>query len=292
MSGEKRKILVTGATGQVGGAVARLLAAESGLQVIAGARSPEKAKGIGAPVVLLDYDREETLPRALDGVDAAFLVTGYTVDMLKQSKAFLNAAKRAGVKHIVHLGAPGDNDTKIGHWGWHQFVERYIEWSGFSFTHLRPEIFMQNALSYAGSGTGAGGVLKHFIAAARISWVDSEDVAAVAAEALKHPEIHSGKTYHLGYEARTYPEIAEILTKVIGQPFTDESHSPEEFLEQMLAAGGDPAYMRCVYYNWIDYRAGAIPGQDAVYDNFFELTGRKPRSWAEFAKAHAAEFRY
>src|SRR5277367_4280946 len=80
MSGEKRKILVTGATGQVGGAVARLLAAESGLQVIAGARSPEKAKGIGAPVVLLDYDREETLPRALDGVDAAFLVTGYTVD--------------------------------------------------------------------------------------------------------------------------------------------------------------------------------------------------------------------
>jgi NAD(P)H dehydrogenase (quinone) len=292
MSDGKRKILVTGATGQVGGAVARLLAAESGLQAVAGARSPEKAKGIGAPVVLLDYDREETLPQALEGVDAAFLVTGYSVDMLKQSKAFLNAAKRAGVRHIVHLGAPGDNDTKIGHWGWHQFVERYIEWSGFSFTHLRPEIFMQNALSYAGSGTGTGGVLKHFIADARISWVDSEDVAAVAAEALKHPEIHSGKTYHLGYEARTYPEIAEILTKVIGQPFTDESHSPEEFLEQMLAAGGDPAYMRCVYYNWIDYRAGAIPGQDAVYDNFFELTGRKPRSWAEFAQAHAAEFRY
>lgn len=288
----KRNILVTGATGQIGGALVRLLVADSELRVVAAARSPEKAKSLGVPVVVLDYDREETLAPALEGVDSLFMVTGYTVDMLKQSKAIINAAKRAGVKHIVHLGAPGDDDTKVGHWGWHQFVERYIEWSGIAFTHLRPEIFMQNLLSYGGAEAEGKGVIRHYIGDARISWVDCDDVAAVAAVALKDPEVHAGKTYHLGYEARSYPEIAAILSQVIGQTFTDEPRPPEEFLDQMLTAGADPAYMRCVYQNWIDYEARAIPGQDAVYDNFFDLTGRKPTTWAEFAKRHAEAFKY
>ena len=292
MSNSKRKILVTGATGQTGGALVRLLGAESGLQVFAAARNSEKAKGLGVPVRMLDYDREETLAPALQGIDSVFMVTGYTVDMLKQSKAFINAANRAGVKHIVHLGAPGDDDTKVGHWGWHQFVECYIEWSGISFTHLRPEIFMQNLLGYGGAKAEGDGVIRQYIGDARISWVDCHDVAAVAAVALKHPEVHAGNTYHLGYEARSYPEIAEILTRVIGQPFTYESRPPEEFLEQMLAAGADPAYMRCAYQNFVDYEARAIPGQDAVYGNFSELTGRNPTTWTEFAEAHAAAFRY
>jgi len=292
MTNNKRKILVIGSTGQIGGALVRLLVTDSSLLVVAAARSPEKAKHLGVPVVLFDYDREETLAPALEGIDSVFMLTGYTVDMLKQSHGFVNAAIKAGVKYIVHLGAPGDNNTKIGHWTWHQFVERYIEWSGISYTHLRPELFMQNLLGYGGSQAEGDGVIRHYVGDASISWVDTDDVAAVAAVALQHPEIHAGKTYHLGYEAKTYPEIAEILTKVVGQKFTYEPRAPEEFLEQMLAAGADPAYMRCVYQNWVDYEAKAIPGADAVYDNFFELTGRRPKTWAEFAKENADAFRY
>jgi NAD(P)H dehydrogenase (quinone) len=288
----KRKILVTGATGQIGGALIRLLATDSSLQIVAAARNVEKATGLGVQVVLFDYDREETLAPALEGVDSVFMLTGYTVDMLKQSHAFVNAAKVAGVKYIVHLGAPGDDNTRIGHWAWHQFVERYIEWSGISFTHLRPELFMQNLLGYGGAQAERNGVIRHYVGNARISWVDTDDVAAVAAVVLRNPEIHAGKTYHLGYEAKTYSEIAEILAKAVGSPFISESRSPEEFLEQMLAAGAEPAYMRCVYQNWIDYAAGAIPGADAVYDNFSQLTGRQPKTWAEFAKQHADAFRY
>ncbi len=69
-------------------------------------RSPEKAHGIGVHVVYLDLDKPETIAPALEGVDRAFMVTGYTVDMMRQSKDFLNIAKKAGVKYIVHLGAP------------------------------------------------------------------------------------------------------------------------------------------------------------------------------------------
>ncbi|WP_297834306.1 SDR family oxidoreductase [Pseudomonas sp.] len=292
MTNVKRKILVTGATGNIGGALVRFLAADASLQVVAAARNPEKAASLGVPVVLFDYDREETLAPALDGVDSVFMLTGYTVDMLKQSHSFVNAAKKAGVKYIVHLGAPGDDDTKIGHWTWHQFVERFIEWSGISFTHLRPQLFMQNLLNYGGSDAKNNGSIRHYVGDANISWVDTNDVAAVAAVALRHPENHEGKTYHLGYEAKSYSEIADVLTKVIGQKFTAESRPPKEFLDEMLAAGAEPAYMSCVHQNWVDYEARAIPGADAVYDNFFALTGRQPKTWAEFAKENAAAFKY
>ena len=292
MATEKRRILVTGSTGQIGGELIRLLANDEKLEIVAAARNLEKAKTLGVPVVPFDYDREETMAPALEGVDSVFMLTGYTVDMLKQSYALLNAAKRAGVKYVVHLGAPGHDNTEVAHWAWHQFVERYIEWSGFEYTHLRPELFMQNLIGYGGSQEEANGTIRHFVGNARISWVDVKDVAAVAAVALRDPATHAGKTYRLGYDAKTYREIADILTQAVGQPFTYEPRPPKEFLDAMLAAGADVAYMNCVHQNWIDYEAGNIVGADAVHDNFFALTGREPKTWAQFARENAAAFSY
>jgi NAD(P)H dehydrogenase (quinone) len=117
------------------------------------------------------------------------MATGYTVDMLRQSKDLVNSGKRAGVQQIVHLGACGDDDTRVAHYGWHQFIERYIEWSG---------------------------VIKHYVGGARLSWVDCEDVAAVAAACLVHPEKHAERTYRLGYEAKTYYELAEVFAEGSG----------------------------------------------------------------------------
>jgi NAD(P)H dehydrogenase (quinone) len=111
-----RKILITGATGKVGAAVIPHLAADTDIEVIAAARSPAKAAHLGVPVVHLDFDQVETLVPALHGIDSVFMLTGYTVDMFRQSKDFINAAKRAGVRRIVHLGACGDDDTDVAHW--------------------------------------------------------------------------------------------------------------------------------------------------------------------------------
>lgn len=291
-SGKKYRILVTGATGQVGRLVIKLLASDPKIQVIAGARSVEKATDLGVPVVHLDYDDLDTLAPALKDIDGVFMVTAYTVDMLRQSKAFINAAKKAGVWHIVHLGAPGDDDTQIGHWGWHQFVERYIEWSGISFTHLRPELYMQNTLAYGGAKATDNGVIRHFIGNAKVSWVDCEDVAAVAAVALKNPDLHNGNTYRLGYDAKSYPEIANILSQSVGKTISYESRPPKEFLDSMKDVGADPAYMKCVYDNWIAYAERAIPGADATFDNFHELTGRAPRTWKDFSEKHREAFDY
>ena len=116
----KPKVLILEATGQVGKAVLPHLIAADKVEVIAAARDPKKAASLGIPVVRLDLDQPEIIAPGLQGVDRAFLVTGYTIDMMRQSKDFLNIAKKVGVKHIVHLGACGDNDTRVAHYGWRQ----------------------------------------------------------------------------------------------------------------------------------------------------------------------------
>jgi NAD(P)H dehydrogenase (quinone) len=109
----KPKVLVMGATGQVGRAVASLLSRNPNLDTVAAARTPAKAAHLGVPVVHLDLDKIETFAPALKGVDRVFMATGYTVDMLRQSKDLVNMARRAGVAQIAHLGACGDDDTPL-----------------------------------------------------------------------------------------------------------------------------------------------------------------------------------
>lgn len=289
------KILITGATGQVGSKTIDRLQEETQVEIVAAVRTTQKAVAFqnrAISTVILDLDDETTHLPALQGIHTLFVLTGYTVDMLKQSKALLDNAKEAGVQHVVHLGACGRDDTTVAHWAWHQFVERYIEWKGFSFTHLRPETFMQNLLSYGGEKTIRHGIINAFVQDARLSWVDVEDVAQVAALALAHPELHAGQTYRLGYDAASFGELAEKMTAIVGQPFQYQPLPPEVFLESMKNSGADMAYMHCVYDHWKRYAAGTIPGADDTFDNFPHITGKQPTSLDGFLRRHKAEFAY
>ena len=89
----KPKILITGATDQVGKGVIPYLTADPSVEVIAAVRSPKMAAHLGIFVVYLDLDQVDTMAPALKGIDRLFVVTGYTIDMLRQSKDLLNAAK-------------------------------------------------------------------------------------------------------------------------------------------------------------------------------------------------------
>jgi len=292
---QKPKILITGATGQAGQKTINFLQNNDTIEIVAAVRSDKKAQPFhdqGIATVLLDFDDESTFANAFEGIDRIFIVTGYTVDMLRQSKAVLDAAKKAGISHVVHLGACGRDDTTVAHWAWHQLVERYIEWNGFSFTHLRPETFMQNLLAYGGDKVIKHGIIQHYVKGARKSWVDVDDVAAVAAQALLKPELHNGKTYRMGYDAKSYYDIADLLTATIGKPFKYVPHPPEEFLKIMQANGADMAYMDCVYKHYIRYAEGTIPGADDVFDNFEAITGMQPTRWEDFIQKHREEFVY
>jgi NAD(P)H dehydrogenase (quinone) len=284
-------ILILGATGKVGAETARILSASGDVRVIAGVRSPERAthlKDNGIEVRHLDLDRQETLAPALQGVDRALLLTGYTVDMLMQSKAFLDTAKQTGVQHIVHIGASGAPTNEVAHWGWHQFIERYIEALGFSFTHLRPEAFMQN-ITGPGYRWLEGNKILNYAGRDPWSWVDCDDLALVVAATLREAEKYAGQIIPLGYDGKTFEEIAQILTEILDRPFYAEDRSREDFLANALQAGADSAYMNCVYHQFKLNVEGKIPNAGATFDNFEAITGRKPMTWREFIIKHREE---
>jgi NAD(P)H dehydrogenase (quinone) len=152
-----------------------------------------------------------------------------------------------------------------------------------------------------GTGTDVGygakkaiknGVLNHYVADARMSWVDVDNVAEVAAVTLVHPELHASKTYRLGYDAKNFNEIAALMTSIVGKPFRYEALSPEVFLQSMSDAGAEIAYMGCVYDHWKRYAAGIIPGADDTFDTFYEITGKQPTKWADFIEKHKSELDY
>ncbi|MEM7772694.1 MAG: NmrA family NAD(P)-binding protein [Cyanobacteria bacterium P01_A01_bin.37] len=284
-------ILVLGATGKVGAEVVRILAEFDDVNVIAGVRSLEKAQHLkdqSIEIRHIDLDRQETLAPALNGVTRALLLTGYTVDMLKQSKAFLDTAKQARVEHIVHIGASGAPTNEVAHWGWHQFIEKYIEASGFRYTHLRPEAFMQN-ITGPGYRWLEGNRILNYAGNDPWSWLDCNDLALVAATTLHDAETYAGQTIRLGYDGKTFEEIAQMLTDVLGTPFYAEDRSPEEFLDNALQTGADSAYMTCIYNQFKLNGEGKIPNAGATFENFETITGRKPMTWRDFIVKHREE---
>lgn len=281
-----RRILITGATGTVGGAALRLLAPDASkgeIELLGAARSEasaDKVRRRGFNPVPFDYDDPRTLRPALEGVDALFLITGYTVDMMIHSKRLLDAAKAAGVRHIVHLGALAADDTPHAHFAWHQLVERAIEAMGFSYTHLRPNFFIDTV--WSGFRHRPDRVV-HFIGDRRVSWVSSDDMAAVAVEALRDPDKHAGKIYPIASEALTMSEVAAILTDVTRGPVAYLPRPAESLLPILLKQGMEPVYAASLAAGIAEIEAGTMPLTDAVYDTLEAVTGRKPVTWREFA---------
>ena len=146
---------------------------------------------------------------------------------------------------------------------------------------------MQNLLGYGGESYVKQGVIRHYVGDARLSWVDCDDVAAVAAVCLADPDRHAGQTYRLGYEAKNFYQVAETFTEVLGQPFSYEPRPPSEFLANVLAAGAEPAYMKCVFESYSDLTDGKDIGADEIFDNFAHLRDGGPRTIADFAFKNA-----
>ncbi|MDP3897827.1 MAG: NmrA family NAD(P)-binding protein [Mesorhizobium sp.] len=286
-----RRILVTGATGTVGGAVMRALAADAagGMELFGAARSDRSADALragGFSPVAFDYDRPKTMRPALEGVDAVFLATGYTVDMLVHSKRLLDAAKAEGVRHIVHLGALAADDTPYAHFAWHQMIERTTEAMGFSWTHLRPNFFIDTV--WAGLRHRPDR-LTHFVGDRTVSWIASDDMAAVAAAALRDPAGHAGKTYPLAVEAMSFGELATLLSEVTGRAVEYRPRPAVDLLPILLKQGMEPTYATSLAEGVAATEAGDMPLSDAVFDTVEKVTGRKPVTWRDYATARLAE---
>ena len=213
-------LLVLGVTGQVGKLVANTLKM-SGAQFLVGSRRKaslqELADQFGASC-FIDLDDPRTFNDALKYVTGLFLITGYTVDMLVQSKTLIDAAKRNGVDHIVHLGAfTRERDTYTTVFAWHQMIEAYLRDSSVAWTNLHPNMFMQNLLA----GWRVKGGLYSVYTSKPIGFTALEDVAEAAAVILMQgPEKRSGKDYWFSADVLDPQQVAETLTAATGHKYT------------------------------------------------------------------------
>ena len=267
-------ILVFGASGTIGDELISILSGE-GVPAIAVTRSRPPARPLpGIRWMQADLAEPDSLNGLFAGVRSLFLLTGNHPDMARLQITAIDAAAEAHVEHVVKLSALGASDhSRLPIGRAHYEAEAALIASGMRWTILRPHVFMQNLLAQAptivqeGRIDGASGD-------GRIPFIDTRDIAAVAAAALTRSG-HDGHKYILtGPEALSYSDIARILSEVTGRAVEYHDRFDEARDRNTLAA---------------HQRAG---GKTAiVHETVRQILGRPPRSFAAFAKDHADIFR-
>ena len=275
-------ILVTGATGNVGAElVATLLA--GGHPVRALVRDASRAATVpdGATTAIGDLNRPESLERALDGVTAVHLLAGY--------QGLPNALERmreAGVQRVTlqSSSAVPDGDTTNAVARYHIESEQAIRASGLAFTFLQPNGFMSNALEWA-EPLKRGDVVTVAFAGVRTAQIDPRDIAAVAAAALT-TDAHEGRSYRLsGPESLLAAERLAILSSVLGRDLRLEPMSDADARADM-SAKMPPEYVDAFF----SFFADGTLDESEVLPTVEEVTGRPPRTFADWAAEHAEAF--
>ncbi len=282
-------ILVTGATGNNGLEVLKRLAAQT-VQVRAMVRHCGRAsalKDLPVEIVEGDFDRPETLLAALAGVDRAFLVTNSTERAEAQQLAFVEAAQKSGVRHIVKLSQFAANaDSPVRFLRYHAAVEAAIQASGIAYTFLRPNLFMQGLLNFR-STIATQNAFYAAIDDAKVSAIDVRDIAEVAVAALTEAG-HEGKIYNLtGPQALTHTEMAKYLSAALGRQIAFVDIPPEQMREAMVGFGTPAWQADGLIEDYAHYRRNEA---SAIASGVHDVIGKAPRTFEGFARDYTTEF--
>jgi uncharacterized protein YbjT (DUF2867 family) len=282
-------ILVTGATGRVGAELVRLLIVK-GESLRAAARNPSAAAA-GLPrmseAVEFDFDRPETFAHSLRGAGKVFLIARPGDNRSDEvAIPFIDTARGQGVKLIVSLTAMGveqDDSFML------RLLEKYVEKSGIPYVHLRPNWFMQNFGSGPMLADMLGTGALHLPASdAKISFIDTRDIAAVAAAALTEPR-HAGKAYTLtGGEALDHYEAVGILSRAAGRTIGYVPLSEEVACAALSKAG----IAKDLIDRWTFFYRKVRQGLCAPITGDVEtILGRSAITFEKYANDHAASWR-
>lgn len=280
-------ILVTGATGTIGRHAVRQLAA-SGAELTAFARDRAKAAALGVPIAIGDFDAPATLGPALAGVTRVLLNGAVAPNMVAQQTAMIDAAKAAGVRHIVRVsgaGASSTSDRAIARW--HAEIDAHLQASGIAWSILQPTFFMQNVAQWA-DGARSGALYGGF-GAGKLAMIDCEDIAAcaVALLAAPPPVPGTGRAYELtGREALSFSDVAAKLSARLGRPVAYVDRPPRELVAGMMSRGV-PEPIAASFGAMMD--AFAHGGASAITAWVVELIGRPPRTFDDYLDGDGKE---
>ncbi|WP_232661512.1 NAD(P)H-binding protein [Pseudonocardia sp. TRM90224] len=272
-------IVVTGATGHVGGELVRQLA-ERGEAARAVVRKPDAVLPEGVELAVGDLSRPDSLREAFAGADALFLLAGYP-------EAVLDEARAAGITRVALLSGGSavieESDNAVSEYM--IATEKAVRASGLAWTFLRPAGFMSNTLEWVPQ-LAAGDVVRAPFAGVPIAVIDPADIAAVALEALTS-DAHAGVGYALsGPDPLVPADRLRILGEVLGRDLRFVAEPDEEAWERMTAIMPE-RYVRAFFSFYVD---GTLD-ESVVHPTVAEVTGRSPRTFEQWATAHADAFR-
>jgi len=277
------RVLATGATGNVGGALIPLLR-EAGCTVFAGSTRGQRVAGVeGRRVDFLD---KKTLPAAFEDIDAALIVTPAHPQMVAMTTNAVAAAKAGGVQHLVRVsGAGADPASPIAIARVQGQCDEEVIESGIPYTLLRPVNFMQNFATFIRDMIRTG-TMYSSQGDGRVPFIDARDVALVAATVLKDPAAHAGRAYTLtGPEALTNAEAMRIIGEVIGKSIGLVSIAEDAAVLAMRQTGMPEEVVEMMSSLNRIIAAGYAAG---LTDTVRAVTGCAPRTLAAFAREHAA----
>lgn len=287
MIDDRQPVLVTGATGNIGGQVVRMLI-DAGEPVRALCRRQQQVDDLrarGVDAVLGDLSNRASLVAAMDGVDRLFLLTFPGKSQREHGRNAVEAALAAGVRRVVHLSTADANPASAIPWASAPaYTDALLQATGIGWTLLRPAAFMQNVLESA--PVIRRGLFPQTSRSGVTGWIDTSDIAVVATRVLIDRG-HEGATYVLtGPELLSVPDLAAQLTTVLGRRVR-YVHLPSRVFYALLRLTGSDAFTADgLRHQFVDVlRHGQDEG--AVFtETVRSLTGVAPRSFAEFAEAH------
>lgn len=283
-------ITVTGSTGSIGEELVRLLSVAN-VPVRAVLRDVSRIRPLPHVAwIQADLDDARKLEPAIAGSKVLFLLTGNKAGFSETQIGVIRTAERLGVQHIVKLSALGASPrTKAPLAREHYLAEQALEASSMSWTILRPHVFMQNWLGDVAETVRSEQAIYAAIDDGRVPFIDVRDIAAVAEQALLHPEKHSGQRYVLtGGEAVGYQGLADALSEVLGTDVIYRSLSADEMRVRLEGQGMSSTTIDSMLALAAYQRAGGPT--ERVSESVHEVLGRKPRTVRDFARDYREHF--
>lgn len=277
-------IALTGATGRLGGRVARRLVT-AGLTPRLLVRDATRAPDLpGCEVAVASYGDAGAARQALAGVDVVLMVSAAeSVDRVAQHRAFVDAAADAGVGHLVYtsfVGAGPDATFTLARD--HGATEDHIRGSGLVWTFLRDNLYLDFLPLLAGDD----GVIRGPAGEGRVTAVAQDDIADVAAAVLRRPDDHAGRTYDLtGPAALSLGSVAATLTAATGRPVTYVAETVDEAYASRASYGAPDWQVDAWVSTYLAIASGEL---SAISDAVERITGHAARSLEDLLREPSA----
>ncbi len=287
-----KRILITGATGNVGEAVIEsLISKNENIEILAGARKPlpDRKPFNSSQVisVLFDFEEKETIRLALEQADILFLLRPpQLADAKKFFEPVIELAEENQIEHIVFLSVQGAEENSFIP---HHKIEKLISKSNLDFTFLRPAYFMQNFTTSLKKDLVENNLIYLPAGRAKFTLIDVEDIGKAASQVLLHPENHKNKAYDLtNNEQLSFSQMADMLSEELGRKIQYKSPNLLSFfLKKKREYVSTALILVMIMLHFLPRFKKTPPTSDWVQ----KITGQEPRSFAEFVQKNASELR-